>query len=48
VYAVSPGAATDTKVVRNAGPALKYLFSPKTEVEWSKRRLVLFQAAMRE
>ncbi|MGF6507146.1 SDR family NAD(P)-dependent oxidoreductase [Paraburkholderia sp. 32] len=28
VYAVSPGAATDTKVVRNAGPALKYLFVP--------------------
>jgi len=28
VYAVSPGAATDTKVVRNAGPALKYLFIP--------------------
>ncbi|MHC5538251.1 SDR family NAD(P)-dependent oxidoreductase, partial [Singulisphaera rosea] len=27
-YAVSPGAATDTKVVRNAGPALKYLFIP--------------------
>jgi NAD(P)-dependent dehydrogenase (short-subunit alcohol dehydrogenase family) len=26
VYAVSPGAATDTKVVRNAGLALKYLF----------------------
>src|SRR5271169_5705184 len=28
VYAVSPGAATDTKVVRNAGPLLKYLFIP--------------------
>ena len=28
VYAVSPGAATDTKVVRNAGPALKYLMIP--------------------
>ena len=28
VYAVSPGAATDTKVVQNAGPALKYLFIP--------------------
>src|SRR5208337_4939716 len=28
VYAVSPGAATDTKVVRNADPALKYLFIP--------------------
>jgi NAD(P)-dependent dehydrogenase (short-subunit alcohol dehydrogenase family) len=28
VYAVSPGAATATKVVRNAGPALKYLFIP--------------------
>src|SRR5271155_37918 len=28
VYAVSPGAATDTKGVRNAGPALKYLFIP--------------------
>ncbi len=28
VYAVSPGAATDTKVVRSAGPALKYLFIP--------------------
>jgi len=27
-YAVSPGAATDTKVIRNAGPALKYLFIP--------------------
>ncbi len=27
-YAVSPGAATDTKVVRNAGPALRYLFIP--------------------
>ena len=28
VYAVSPGAATGTRVVRNAGPALKYLFIP--------------------
>ncbi len=28
VYAVSPGAATDTKVVRNVGWALKYLFIP--------------------
>jgi hypothetical protein len=28
VYAVSPGAATDTKVVRNVGLALKYLFIP--------------------
>jgi hypothetical protein len=28
VYAVSPGASNDTKVVRNAGPALKYLFIP--------------------
>jgi NAD(P)-dependent dehydrogenase (short-subunit alcohol dehydrogenase family) len=28
VYAVSPGAATDTRAVRNAGPALKYLFIP--------------------
>ena len=28
VYAVSPGAATDTKVVRSAGPALRYLFIP--------------------
>jgi hypothetical protein len=28
VYAVSPGAATDTKVVRNVNPALKYLFIP--------------------
>jgi NAD(P)-dependent dehydrogenase (short-subunit alcohol dehydrogenase family) len=28
VYTVSPGSATDTKVVRNAGPALKYLFIP--------------------
>ena len=28
VYAVSPGGATDTKVVRNAGAALKYLFIP--------------------
>ena len=28
VYAVSPGGATDNKVVRNAGPLLKYLFIP--------------------
>ena len=28
VYAVSPGAATATKVVRNAGPALRYLMIP--------------------
>jgi NAD(P)-dependent dehydrogenase (short-subunit alcohol dehydrogenase family) len=28
VYAVSPGGATATKAVRNAGPALKYLFIP--------------------
>ena len=28
VYAVSPGAATATEVVRNASPALKYLFIP--------------------
>jgi len=28
VYAVSPGAATDTKVVRDAGWALRYLFIP--------------------
>lgn len=28
VYAVSPGGATATKVVRNAGPMLKYLFIP--------------------
>jgi NAD(P)-dependent dehydrogenase (short-subunit alcohol dehydrogenase family) len=28
MYAVSPGGATDTKVVRNAGPLLKYLFIP--------------------
>ena len=28
VYAVSPGAATATKVVRNAGPSLRYLFIP--------------------
>jgi NAD(P)-dependent dehydrogenase (short-subunit alcohol dehydrogenase family) len=27
-YAVSPGGATATKVVRNAGPLLKYLFIP--------------------
>lgn len=28
VYAVSPGAAADTKVVRNASPALRYLMIP--------------------
>ena len=28
VYAVSPGAATDTKVVRSAGRALRYVFIP--------------------
>jgi NAD(P)-dependent dehydrogenase (short-subunit alcohol dehydrogenase family) len=28
VYAVSPGSAPDTKVVRNAGPALKWLMLP--------------------
>lgn len=28
VYAVSPGAATETQVVRSAGPALRYLFIP--------------------
>ncbi|MBV8513613.1 MAG: SDR family NAD(P)-dependent oxidoreductase, partial [Xanthobacteraceae bacterium] len=28
VYAVSPGGATHTKVLRSAGPALKYLFIP--------------------
>ena len=28
LYAVSPGGATATKVVRNAGPLLKYLFIP--------------------
>ena len=28
VYAVSPGSAPDTKAVRNAGPALKWLFIP--------------------
>ena len=28
VYAVSPGAATDTNVVRNVSPALRYLFIP--------------------
>ncbi len=31
-YAVSPGAATDTRVVRNAGPLLKYLFIPITNL----------------
>ena len=33
VYAVSPGAATATKVVRNAGPALKYLFIPIVQTD---------------
>src|SRR5579885_1567846 len=28
VYAVSPGGATDTQVVRSAGPLLRYLFIP--------------------
>jgi len=28
VYAVSPGAATATEVVRSASPALRYLFIP--------------------
>src|SRR6059058_1625488 len=28
VYAVSPGSAPDTKAVRNAGPALKWLLIP--------------------
>jgi NAD(P)-dependent dehydrogenase (short-subunit alcohol dehydrogenase family) len=28
VYAISPGGATDTKVVRSAGPLLKYVFIP--------------------
>jgi NAD(P)-dependent dehydrogenase (short-subunit alcohol dehydrogenase family) len=28
VYAVSPGGATDTKVVRSAGPLLRYVFIP--------------------
>ena len=28
VYAVSPGAATDTKAVRNVSPALRYVFIP--------------------
>ena len=28
VYAVSPGSAPDTKAVRNAGPALKWLMIP--------------------
>ena len=32
VYTVSPGAAPDTKVVRNAGPALKWLFIPLTKL----------------
>ena len=32
VYAVSPGGATATKVVRNAGPLLKYLFIPIANV----------------
>ena len=28
VYAVSPGSAPDTKAVRNAGPAMKWLMIP--------------------
>ena len=32
VYAVSPGSAPDTKVVRNAGPALKWLFIPLSKL----------------
>lgn len=32
VYAVSPGGATDTKVVRNAGLALKLLFIPMAKI----------------
>ena len=32
VYAVSPGGAPDTKVVRNAGPALKWLFIPLSKL----------------
>ena len=32
VYAVSPGAAPDTKAVRNAGPALKWLMIPMVKL----------------
>ena len=32
VYAVSPGGAPDTKAVRNAGPALKWLMIPLTKL----------------
>ena len=32
VYAVSPGTAPDTKAVRNAGPALKWLMIPLTKL----------------
>ena len=32
VYAVAPGSAPDTKVVRNAGPALKWLMIPLVKV----------------
>jgi NAD(P)-dependent dehydrogenase (short-subunit alcohol dehydrogenase family) len=32
VYAVSPGAATDTKVVRNVGWAVKWLFIPLAKI----------------
>ena len=35
-------------VFGDIGTSPLYAFNPKTEVEWSKRRLVLFQAAMRE
>ena len=32
VYAVSPGSAPDTKAIRNAGPALKWLMVPLVKV----------------
>ena len=32
VYAVSPGAASDTKVVRNVGPLMKWLMIPLTKI----------------
>ncbi len=32
VYTVSPGAAPDTRAVRNAGPALKWVFIPLTKL----------------
>ena len=38
VCAVSPGGATATKVVRNAGPLLKYLFYPNRE-PYSRHRI---------